>query len=1259
MRIMFRSLALLVLCVFISTLARSQDIASVTGVVTDPSGAVVPGVNVTVRNPSTGVVYKGVSNSVGSYLITNVNPGPGYSITFTRDGFKSVTITGLYMNISSTRTQNVRLTLGSAASTVEVNGSTETETINTTDATIGNNFQVQFLNDLPIANRDTPAVLFTQQPGVTLDGSVTGARTDQSNVTLDGLDMNDMATGQFGAINSGAPVDSVQEFNGTTAGETANDGEGGGGQYQLVTHSGSNAFHGDLNEYHRDTDLEANDWFNNNAGIGRPPLIRNQFGGSIGGPIKRQKAFFFFDWNSRRDTLNNITDRVVPLGSLRSGNLTYYTNQAQGTTNFITPAQIKSFDPSGLGINSALMSVASQRFPQYNLANACDSFYTGICADGINTGGYQFNAPFPLVLNNYVARIDYNLTENQQLSVTGGVIRETATQSPIQFPGDPLTFPFLDSSYHWVASHTWAIGSNKTNKAWYGETVTDFNFPNTYNPTGAFQYAAGWGSNGSGGSLLSGPYASASNAQARTYPIPVVGDDFTWIKGRHNLQFGGTFKYINPISNTILDYNSPSVGLGGYLPGLSSAQRPSDIDPNATSDYDSLFTYLLGHIANVASTFNYNAQGNVVQQGTGLATHYRYYETELYVTDNWKVTPQLTINVGLRWQNYSVPYEVNGIESLPNMGFSQYFGYREAQSAAGASGPSTDCNFKLGAGVPCINYVLGGKANGGPGYFGPQFDNFAPRIGFSWVPTSNGRTVFNGGAGIIYDHTVVNAIQYQASQYSYLFQSNANQPYGVSGSPGQSLTGDIRFGGFSNEPPVPSAPAAIRPPYTPYVSGGSPYGLANGQAFNEGVDSNLRTPYSISYDFGMQHQFTGGLLLKLSYVGRLGRRLLAQADANQLIDFADNTGKSNQLMSQAMAGMHNQLVQNANLGALAAINSLSPQPWYEDMLGNYAAYINSQYAPYGISVANNTQAVALGTYPYPQRGDFADMTQALSGSSFLPDNVGMGSQFSEFTYYTNMGFSNYNGMLVTLHKNISQGLQFDLNYTWSHSIDNVSVIANAPAIGGYGFVCDVLRPRECRGNSDFDVTSNVTGNFIYDLPVGHGQSFAATAPFWLDEIIGGWQLSGLPYFHTGNTFFAKSNAFVAGYANDAPAILTGNIADMRMKIHKDSNGTLWAFANDSAPAQTDYTGPIGFQIGSRNNLRGPAYFNLDMGLGKTFPIYRDRVNLKFRTDAFNVLNHPDFGTPSTDITQASGVFGVITGTTNSARVLQVSLRLEF
>jgi hypothetical protein len=398
---------------------------------------------------------------------------------------------------------------------------------------------------------------------------------------------------------------------------------------------------------------------------------------------------------------------------------------------------------------------------------------------------------------------------------------------------------------------------------------------------------------------------------------------------------------------------------------------------------------------------------------------------------------------------------------------------------------------------------------------------------------------------------VVNAVQFQQSQFSYLFQASAMQPFGVPGNAPASLLQDPRFTGL-NTPPAPPVAPSITTPFLPFVSGtGSsavPMGLANGQAFNESIDKNFRNPYSIGYNFGFQHAFPESLLLNVTYVGRLGRRLLGQADANQLVDFPDTL--SGQMYSAAIASLTQQLRAGVNPLNVAA------QPWFEHIIppGTGAS----------LGYASNSALVAFALATFVQRGDFADTTQQLAAAGLIPPNVGMGSQFSENTFYTNKGFSSYNGLLTTLHKNAGHGLQFDVNYTWSHSIDNVSLTANTAATGGYGFICDALRPRECRGNSDFDVTHYISGNFIYDLPFGRGRSFAATAPLWLNEVIGGWGLSGIPSWHSGSAYQVASNAFVAGYANEAPAILVGQRELLKSHLNKSPDGTLLAYKDTAA-----------------------------------------------------------------------------------------------
>jgi hypothetical protein len=273
-----------------------------------------------------------------------------------------------------------------------------------------------------------------------------------------------------------------------------------------------------------------------------------------------------------------------------------------------------------------------------------------------------------------------------------------------------------------------------------------------------------------------------------------------------------------------------------------------------------------------------------------------------------------------------------------------------------------------------------------------------------------------------------------------------------------------------------------------------------------------------------------------------------------------------------------------------------------------------------------------------------------------------------------MGSSNYHGLLLTLDKNISRGLRGEFNYTWSHSIDNTSLSANSNALySGAGYICDILRPRACRGNSDFDVRQEITSNFTYDLPLGRGRSFLSASPRWLDEAIGGWSFSGLPSYLTGLALNVYSDAFLASFDNDVAAIFTGNKSDLKTRINVDrGTNTVYGFAGGAAGATkilSEFRGPIGLEYGQRNLVRGPGAFFFDAGLGKTFPLFQDRVTLRFRADAFNIFNHPNFGPQALNIVLNASNFGQITSTNVSpatsavaaddARVAQSSLRLEF
>jgi hypothetical protein len=1255
--------------VLFATFAAAQDSASMTGVVADSSGAVIPGTLVVLSNSATGVTFSQTTDNRGSYRFLNVPPNPGYTATFKHDGFSEARVSDLTLNVSMTRTQNVTLVPGSVE-TVKVSAGGTEVSLNSSDASIGNNMSVDELNDLPVYDRTAGiSTLFTQQPGVdSFQGAVTGARVDQTAVTVDGMDVNDFATGQTFIIVANAPVDSVEQFSGAIAGLVPALGTGSGGQFQLVTRSGNNRFHGNLNEYHRDTTTEANDWFDNIYGIPRTPLIRNQFGGSIGGPVLRNKLFFFFDLADSRTIQSASSEPIVPLAAFRNGTLNYINNGAgcgdssrlntqPNCISTLSSAQVASLDPAGIGFNQSVLSYIDARYPQANDLTQ---------GDGVNTGGYRFTTPTPDIQSTYVGRGDYNLTPSQRVFGRLTITRRNAIEGLPEFPTDPVTHPFTDDSYGYVVSHVWTLGQNKVNQFYYGDTVSRYDFPDLFNPTGNNQYSF---------TGLSGPFTTF-NGQKRRIPVPTVRDDFNWQHGAHSLTFGGTFKFVKTESNHISNFNFVEAGLTGYglSSGLNPSLRPPDIAQGgaantgnvAVNDYDQLFPTALGVIGEIATNYTYDNKGNALPLGSGGPTSYRFFETEAYLGDTWKATRNLTLSYGLRYQLYSVPYEVHGKESIGSpIDLITYIKDRISQSASGDTS---------NMGLPIYAEVLGGKANHGPAMYGMSYKDFAPRVAFAYSPYNSRRTVINGSAGIVYDRTLINAVNFLQDQTSFLFFNQETNQFGAS-TVNASLATNPRLGSNLAYPAsLNPAPAPVATPYTPFVdSTGTPYGLALGQYAFE-VSPTLKDPYSIALNAGVQQELPGHLIMKLNYVGRLGRRLLADADASQIIDVPDFTGKSTQSLSGAFAGLTTQLRTGG---------ALTPQPWFEDVLapGMGAA----------VGAGNNTNLVADLAGQYAYKGDISDSLATLAYytyyaglTGFLPTNIGIPSQFGTNAYLTNMGSSNYHGLLLTLDKNISRGLRGELNYTWSHSIDNTSLSANANSLySGTGLICDILRPRACRGSSDFDVRQEMTANFIYDLPVGRGKNFLGSSPRWVDEALGGWSFSGLPSYRTGLAVNAFSDAYIASFDNDAPAIFTGNKGDLKVKVNTDrASHTVYAFAGGAAGAAkvaSEFRGPIGLEYGQRNLVRGPGAFFFDAGLAKTFPIVREKVNLKFRADAFNLFNHENFGppaggfipngTPALSLVNGISNFGQIVGTaanpgsiaiaSDGARVAQFSLRLEF
>ena len=1228
-----------------AVVAFAQSTAGVTGTVKDSNGAVIAGADVKLTDTKTGTELDAKTNDQGVYTFPKVNPGVGYKLTFTAPGFQTLIINDVALGVDTVSTHNAEMTIGEVSGTVVVTASNEV-TLNTTDASIGNVIGERRLKELPIQIRSSPAALIGLQPGVVSGsvgatgtnriGSVTGSRADQGNITVDGIDVNDQATGQFAATVGNAPIDAIQEFRAVSTNPGAADGRSSGGQVELVTKSGTNEFHGNVREYNRTAATAANTFFNNRAGVARPQLTRNQFGGSIGGPIVKDALFFFFDYEGRRDASGVSNLRIVPLNHFRNGGLGFINNnpgcgvgsRLNTTPNCITiltPAQVAALDPAGVGPDQSLLSFVNSRYPQANDLTA---------GDGINTGGFRFNAPFKREDNTYVTRIDWNATSKQRLfgrfNIARRIQTDTVNSVAAQFPGDPETAQIIVRDYTWVVGHNWTASPTFVNQLTIGAARSGLLFPTNFKPSlpNSFTFGAG----------LSAPFAGFSE-QDRFVLVPTYRDDATWTRGTHSIEFGGSFKPIKSESGIQNDFNFITVGLGGQLAALDASMRPATIASNAnttiTGAYDSAFTFLLGRYASVATNFNYDPEGNPFPLATGKGRDYRYNELELYLQDNWRIRNNLTINAGVRWHYYPAPYEKNGFQAGPDVDLRELFDIRKRNALAGISGPDSE---------PELSYSLIGKGNDARPLYETDWNNFAPRFGFAWTPDFRGgflgplfgenRTVIRGGGSVVFDRPG-GGITFIQDQVSYLFDNSATTQFAAP-NPTSALLNNPRFTDI-NSTPVNNIPPTITHPFIPFVEDGFPLGLATGE-FNYAVDQRFRTPYSIQYSLGFQREMPADFILEMSYVGRQGRKLFSQADLAQVLDFKDAAS------GQFMLAAFNALQAQVQAGVPGNSPNLQIQPWFENQM---------------FPGATRLMASNASLRQFVLRGDTSDALFLLYANGLLDPNVGMSGQFGTNVYISNFGSSSYDGLLVSLRKRFSHGLQFDANYTWSHSIDNGSSVVNT--VTG-GLVCDLRDLRVCRGDSDFDVRHLFNANFIYELPFGRGRAFGSGVAGWVNQIIGGWEVSGIFGARSGLPFSTTTTAFPVGFNFNSPAAFNSDVQPV-VNI-RDLNGAIQFFQdprvvfNPAAPTAGLIRFPKHGEIGNRNVFRGPSFWNLDTALMKNWQMpWSESHSLQLRWEAFNLFNHNTFGLPAAGITGTN--FGQITTTASAPREMQFALRYSF
>ena len=1318
----------------ISTLVWAQTATtSLRGTVYDAKGAVVSAATVILSNPATGFIRTTKSDGQGNYQFLELPPAK-YDLTVNAAGFAAVKQSGLELQVATPATLNVNMQVAGGTVTVEV--SSTAPLVNTQDATMGHAFGADQIADLPFEGRD-PAGILSLQTGVVFTGNsnhissasdsragaVNGARSDQSNITLDGVDNNDelLGTAFTGAIRE--PLDAVEELKVTTSNSDADTGRSSGGQVSEVTKSGTNHVHGSLYAYNRPTFTTANDWFNKAAQIGTnepntaPFLLRNTFGANVGGPIIKDRLFFFAAYEGQRKREDAQVTRVVPSAAFRTGSISYPSNGAIVT---LTPQQIQAMDPVcftsapptcplGPGPNPLLANInganPSALFTQYPMPN------TVTVGDGLDFQGYTFPSPLPSSLDDYVVKFDYNLTRdgNHRLFVKGIMDNEREAErnfvdSPNtvtgdggeEFPGQSAGQTEHDNNKGITVGYTATFSSSLINNFHFGYISQLINIQG----------------------LETQPYIDfrgMDNINAFTptinthVPVKNIVDDFTKVRGSHTLQFGGNYRQIDNLresnaqnffqgqTNVYWLNVSAIANTGSSLDPASinpATQQPfyPAVDSDFGANYDFAMAALAGLVTQVNANYELNKNLNVIPQGESVPRHFRNHEYEFYGQDQYRVKPNFTVTYGLRYTILQPPYETTGTQVSPTISLHDWFNQRGLAASQGQ------------VYNPLIGFQLSGQANGKAPYWGYDYKDVAPRLAFAFSPKADdgfskrlwggpGKTSIRAGYGIYFDHFGEGITNTFDRQGSFGLTTAEVNPAGI-----QTVDGSARYSGLFNIPTSSGLGPLIGAPPTGPFPVFSPSGAATpgGFAITWGLDDKLKTPYSHVVDFSITRELPSNFVFEASYILRMAHRLMQEedlAEPTNLRDPASNTTyfqAAQALARKYYAGTPIQSISAASIGTkywenvfpgAAGLSSnqlgvATNSPGTPCGPSNGAVPLNvtatqAMYDLFACFQGNETTALELAdAFCLPSCSTLAGQTAPTPYNFYSP-------QFSSMDAWRSIGSSNYNaGQFSLRHK--SGGLEFDLNYTYSKSIDDGSNAERVSTFEGGGFASQVINswiPQQNRAVSDFDTTHIVNANWVYQLPFGRGKHFGGGMGGVANSVFGGWTISGLYRWSSGYPFTLISPAWATNYDLETPAV---PVSSARPKTGQfivaqagggtgpnvfQNPGITAASSSDPGAAINLFRPAYPGEGGMRNGLRGPGTFDIDTTVAKSW-VVREGQLVKFSWSMFNVTNSArfDVGTMQlngNDQLSASSSFGNFSSTLSNPRVMEFMLRYIF
>jgi hypothetical protein len=1231
----------------------------VSGTISDATGAVVPGVTVVLTDLNTNASRETVSTESGYYSFISVLPGR-YRLTASLQGFQQTSINDLAVEVNKTLGVNVTLGVGNVSETIEVSAGAGVA-LQTNDSTIVNTLSEETVQRLPNPARSLEAIQFNQPLAVPYTagadsnrnraGSVAGARTDQNTYTLDGVDVSDNVVGDnfLESLPSAVvplPTESIEEFSAASTNANATFGRGSGAQFVVVTKRGTNRFRGSTYWYRQDDALNANSWDRTRLGQPKPPLEDNRAGFSFGGPLVRDKTFFFANYEARRFPRSTQVQRTVPTESLRAGILQF--RDAAGNVNTYN---LRALDPRGIGLNPVVSSL-------WNLLPAGNDPSRG---DGFNTTGFTAEADTSVNTDAVVFRLDQNFSSTWRLdgNYRFGSIREVgAAQADIGglLPGNTRGVPAGTEDLPREPRFA-AVGLT-------GQLTPSFLVDNRFSYVRAFlaftrvsPFAQVSGTNialdvGGVDEPVDVAIANARSQVANAHNYQFVSNS-TWTRDKHTMLFGGTWRreYWYFLRNEQLagSLTSPvaNVNSGNFVT-IPTTLRPPTCSATVTSGclvaadvnrFNQLYASTLGMVDNISVLAMRDANLQPLPLGTPQDLQTATDGFEFYVNDTWRLTPDLTLNAGVSYQFQLSPREKQDryaflIDADSGEVLTSDI-YLERARAAAESGGSFN---------PRLAYQPL-SASGRDSYYDVDWSNLGPRLAATWNPPATtgllgtifkrDHTVLRGGYALVFDRT--NSVRHILSlgmgfgeNLSVLGpRCNAGGTPGAGCDPtGVTPSAAYRIG-IDGPAPIPTH-QAVSSPIVPRA--------ATVVTF---ADPKINTGRTHSFNFSYQRQLPWRTFLETGWVLRLGRQLPQAWVLSSVPYFHVDTG-SRQTLAQA----YDATAQQLRAGVPAA--NVAAQPWFENQLGagqtsalavaQSAAFIDGDLS--GLWLQINQRRIAAGREPLSDEQIQTLWARGDGGRSF------------------------YHAFYALVRRRLSNGLTFNASYTLSRALDQAGVRQNIVTAPSTGFDLDVDY-----GPSQFDRTHIFNLTSVYDLPFGRGGG-------GLSPLISGWYVAGIFSATSGVPLDVCQRAGVFGgglaFTGCVGAIPNEN-ADIETAVFTGVAGS-----NGVGSSGNPATGGTGVNLfenpeqaynafrrvrisederAGRGTLRGLPRWNLDLAVGKRIQV-AGSVNATVSAEIVNVFNSRQYGNPSLNLTNPA-TFGVITSQANTPRQVQIGLRVEF